>query len=307
MVHDLCPIEGNPICAGSHFHFDVSDEVADAVGGGGWLGEAAVRRVPCPVAGDIHVYITARNQWGYMQIALFNQRRPIRLVEYRAADGETWMPMERCLARWCLEDDMETFSDDGPGGVFRLTSADGQLVTGTEVLGWDVGEGEDFDTGIQFEEGDTVTGTCEFTPPGDVYADGWGGIPGVRWDPNTWGGTSLSETTDGCAGGSASCLLLEEFEGSGLHLTYRHVFPVSTFDTLSLALRTAGGSGTVEVAPRTEESRCALPTTVDVTETWSEFEIDVAASCPDVSWIHGLTISRPSGPMDLLADDIIFE
>lgn len=307
MVHDLCPVEGNPICAGSHFHFDVSSEVAGAVDGGGWLGEGAVRRVPCPVTGNIRVYVTARNQWGYMQIAFFNHRHPIRLVEYRASDGDAWMPMERCLARWCLDGDMETFSDDGPGGVFRLTSATGEVVEGTEVLTTSVGEGEDFDTGIQFTAVDPVPGPCTFTPPGDVYDDGWGGIDGVRWDPNTWGDTTLSETADGCAGGSGSCLLLRRFEGSGLHLTYRHVFPVETFSTLSLSLRAASGGGSVEVAPRSEDSRCAGPTTVDVTASWGFVDIDVAASCPDTEWIHGLTISHPSSAMDLVVDDVLFE
>ena len=307
MVHDLCPVEGNPICAGSHFHFDVSGEVADAIDGGGWLGEAAVQRVPCPVDGNIHVYITARNEYGYMQVAFFNHRYPIRRVEYRAADGEEWLPMARCLARWCLEEDLQTFSDDGPGGVFRLTSANNEVVEGSAVLGFDVAEGADFDTGIQFAEQAPAGQVCEFTPPGDVYDEGYGGIPGVTWDSNTWGDTVLVETTEGCADGSASCLSLSSFEGSGLHLTYRHVFPSTTFATLSLQLRSNSGGGSVQVAPRTEDARCANPTLVEVSDEWTTAQIDVGSSCPDSADLHGLTVSMASGPMDLMLDEILFE
>ncbi len=307
MVHDLCPIEGNPICAGSHFHFDVSSEVAAAVDGGGWLGEGAVRRVPCPVTGNIHAYISDRNQWGYLKLAFFNHRFPIRSVEYQPTGGDSWLPMERCLARWCEAEDMDTFADGGPGAVFRLTSAAGETVEGTEVLTDGVAAESDFDTGIQFAPVEPPTDSCQFVPPGDVYDEQWGGIEGVRWDSNTWGGTSLSEVGDGCAEGSASCLRLTGFEGSGLHLTYRHVFPTTTFGQLTLQLRTSSGSGQVDVAPRSEEARCANTTTAEVGPDWTTVTIDVAASCTDTDWVHGLTISQPSAAMDLMVDEIRFE
>ena len=306
MVHDLCPIEGNPICAGSWFHFDVATEVADVVGGGGWLGEAAVRRVPCPVTGNIYVYITARNRWGYLQLAFFNHRVPIRTVEYRAADGDEWLPMERCLARWCLDGDMETFADDGPGGIFRFISADGETVEAAQVLTYAVSEGSNFDLGVQFSKRDPIIDTCEFIPPGDVYDDEWGGIDGVRWEPNTWGDTVLSEIDKNCADGSASCLLLDNFEAGGLHITYRHIFPISNFTTLSLKARTASGSGTVEAVPRTEDERCSVGTTFSVDENWTTIDIDVAEACPEVEMIHGLTVSRSDSAMDLVIDDIQF-
>ena len=306
MVHDLCPIEGNPICAGSYFHFDVSNETAEALGGG-WLGEAALRRVPCAVTDNIYIYITARNEYGYLQLSFFNHRFPIRKVEYSALDSDVWQPMERCLARWCLDNDTATFSDDGPGGVFRLTSAAGETIESTNVLTYSVPEGADFDTGIQFEAVTPATGTCEFTPPGDVYDDEWGGIDGVTWEPNTWGETTLSEIENNCANDSGSCLLLDNFEGSGLHITYRHVFPVDTFETLSLAMRTVSGAGVVQVAPRTEDARCSVSTFADVAETWSSVTIDLAESCPDTDDIHGLTISLPSGALDVVVDEIFFE
>ncbi len=307
MVHDLCPIEGNPICAGSHFHFDVAHEVATVIDGGGWLGEAAVRRVPCPVTGAIHAYISDRNEYGYLKVAFFNHRFPIRSAEYRPADSDQWLPLERCLARWCVEEDMSTFADGGPGAAFRLTSAAGEAVEGTAVLTYDVGAESDFDTGIQFVPPTPEGEACEFVPPGDVYDETWGGIDGVRWEPNTWGSTTLSEVSAGCADDSSSCLLLSNFEGSGLHITYRHVFPTATFSRLSLQLRAQSGGGQLEVAPRSEDARCANPTTVQVGDQWDLVEIDVPDSCPDTSELHGLTISLPSAAMDLLVDEIRYE
>ncbi|MBU1535028.1 hypothetical protein KKF84_06895 [Myxococcota bacterium] len=307
MVHDLCPIEGNPICAGGHFHFDIAGEVADRIDGGQWMGEAAVRRVPCPVSGNIHVYISARNQWGYMQIAFFNHRFPIRTVEYRAADSEVWQPMERCLARWCLAEDMETFAQDGPGGIFRLTSAAGEVIEGSVALPYSAAQGSDFDTGIQFAEADPPQGTCDFVVPGDVYDEQYGGIEGVRWTANTWGTAAISETSSNCADGSDSCLRLKSFVDSGVHLTYRHTFPTQTFSTLTLRLRTGSGTGTVSIAPRSEDARCANMTEVPVTGEWTTATIDVAASCPDTEWLHGLTISHASTAMDLYLDEIVFD
>jgi len=308
MVHDLCPIEGNPICAGSHFHFDVSNEVAAAIDGGGWMGEAAVRRVPCPVTGNIQAYISDRNEWGYLKVAFFNHRFPIRSVEYRATDGDAWVAMERCLARWCVpEDDMTTFASDGPGATFRITSAAGETVEGATPLTYATAAEADFDTGVQFAPAEPEGQACEFVPPGDVYDEHWGGIDGVRWEPNPWGSASLSETGDGCADGSASCVLLTSFADSGLHITYRHVFPTTTFASLSLQLRAQSGSGQVEVAPRSEDARCDVPTVVDVSVEWTAVTIDVAASCPGVADLHGLTISRPSAAMDLLVDEIRYE
>ena len=307
MVHDLCPIEGNPICAGSHFHFDVSGEVADAIDGGGWLGEAAVKRVPCPVSGNIHVYITSRNQWGYMQLAFFNHRFPIRTVEYRASDSNEWLPMNRCLARWCLDEDMVTFAANGPGGMFRFTSAPGEMVESNAVLTADIAEGSDFDLGVQFADIPAEDGVCTFLPPTAVYDDEWGGIDGVRWEPNLWGDARLSESADGCADNSSACLVLTDFDGSGLHITYRHVFPKSDFSTLTLQARSSSGTGTVEIAPRSEDARCSNPPTFTLTGEWRTYTVDIAGSCPDVDWIHGFTISRTENVGNLYLDSMVLQ
>ncbi|MBN2528603.1 MAG: hypothetical protein JXR76_19595 [Deltaproteobacteria bacterium] len=306
MVHDLCPIEGNPICAGSHFHFDVASEVAAKIDGGQWLGEAAVRRVPCPVTGNIHVQITARNQWGYMQLAFFNHRFPIREVAYRAADSAQWHPMERCLARWCQEEDKSTFSKGGPGGVFRLTSANGDVVEAREVLTYDVTEGSDFNTGVQFAEAASPEGVCPFTPPGDVFIDEWGGIEGVRWEYNDWGSTEVSDITSDCAAQSAACLQFKSFDGNGVHITYRHTFPKHIFRRVTVQLKSSSGKGTVEIAPRSKDAKCTSPSTFDVTGDWTTVAVNIDDSCPQTEWIHGLTISRSNGVGDLFVDNIEF-
>ena len=213
--------------------------------------------------------------------------------------------MQRCLARWCVEDDNATFSEDGPGAVFRITSALGEAVEGAAMLTYDVETGASFDTGVQFAPAQAQGPACTFVPPAAVYDEGWGGIDGVRWQPNPWGGTELTEIGDGCVQGS-SCLLLSSLQGGGLHVTYRHVFPTETFTRLSLQVRAHSGAGTVEVAPRSEDVRCANPTTVAVDDAWTLVDIDVPQSCPDTDMIQGLTISRASAPMDLVVDEVFF-
>src|SRR3990172_3848067 len=71
MVDNLCPIEGNPVCAGDHFHMDLSHEAATALQMNG-LEEGQARRVPCPVSGNIFLEILDRNQSGYLRFAVVN-------------------------------------------------------------------------------------------------------------------------------------------------------------------------------------------------------------------------------------------
>ncbi len=308
MVHDLCPIEGNTLCAGGHFHFDVSLETAQVLGGGGWLGEAALRRVPCPVTGNIHARVSDRNQWGYLKIAFFNHRFPIRTVEYRDVGGEEWVPLERCLARWCTAETTTTFAEGGPGAVFRLTSASGETVTGTEALTYAMADESVLDTGAQFAEVALAGAACEFVPPGDVYDEGWGGIDGVRWEANAWGNASLSEITEDCANASASCFLISNLQGGdGVNVTYRNSFPTTTFSRLSLQLRARTGSGEVQVVPRSEAARCSAPTVVQVDTEWALIEIDVATSCPEYTELEGLAIRSPADTLDLVVDEIRYE
>jgi hypothetical protein len=306
MVNNLCPIEGNPLCAGGHFHFDLSQEAAAALGGGG-LDAAQTRRVPCPVTGNIHAQLNDRNEWGYVRLAFVNHRFPIRTVEYRAADSEDWIPVQRSGGAWHVVDDNTTFADSGPGGVFCFTSPAGESVEGSAVLTPEIGVNELFDTGAQFAESDPEGSSCEFVPPGNVYDEQWGGIDQVRWQCNPWGAADCSETSEGCAEGSASCVLLRNLEQwNGFHLYYRQSFPTSTFSRLSLQLRARSGSGEVVVTPSLDGERCE-ETSVSVTDSWTGVEIDVAASCEQLAELNALTVSNQTETLELLVDEIRYE
>lgn len=306
MVNNLCPIEGNPLCAGGHFHFDLSEQAAAVVGGGG-LDEAQVRRVPCPVSGNIFAQINDRNEWGYVRLAFINHRFPIRTAEYRAADGSQWLPVQRSGGAWHVLEDNTTFADGGPGGIFRFTSPAGEAIEGSAVLRSEVPTAALFDTGTQFAEEATLGGSCEFTPPGGVYDERWGGIDQVRWQCNPWGDADCSEVHEGCADDSPSCVMVRNLEQwGGLHIYYRQSFPASTFSRLSLQLRALTGGGQVVVTPSLDGTRCDEES-YSVNGDWISVEIDVAASCGSLSELNALTISNQSETMDLLIDEIRYE
>jgi hypothetical protein len=302
MVHDLCPIEGNPLCAGEHFHFDLAGEAAAALGAGG-LDEGSTRRVPCPVAGNVHAQILDRNEWGYLRLQLVNHRIPIRAAEFRAADGDAWHPLARSGGAWDVPENGEPFAADGPGGVLRLTSAQGEVVEGANTLGYDVGIGAVFDLGAQLTDQDPAAGeTCEFVPPAEVYVDGWGGIPEVRWEPNPWDGTEIAETESGCRAGS--CLAVAPLpQWSGFHLYYRQAFPVSTFASLSLWARAASGEGAVDVAPSGDDGQCPV-TSVPVGADWTQITIDVASVCEGYAALNAVTVQNTGADLELVLDDV---
>jgi expansin (peptidoglycan-binding protein) len=302
MVHDLCPIEGNPLCAGEHFHFDLAGEAAAAVGGGG-LDEGSTRRVPCPVEGNVFAQIIDRNEWGYLRVQFVNHRIPIRTAEFCAADGEAWFPLERSGGAWHVVENGEALAADGAGGVFRLTSAQGEVVEATSALGYDLGIGAVFDLGVQLADQAPAAGeTCEFVPPADVYVDGWGGIPEVRWQPNPWDGTEIAEVDSGCRSGS--CLGVSPFEQwSGFHLYYRQPFPVDTFATLTLWARAASGEGAIDVAPNGDGGQCQV-TSVALGDDWSQITVDVAGACEGLDTLNTVTVQNTGAAFELMLDDV---
>ena len=304
MVDNLCPIEGNPLCAGGHFHFDLSTEAGAALDGGG-LDEGQARRVPCPVAGNVHILINDRNEWGYLRLAFVNHRIPIRTAEYRASGGNDWLPVQRSGGAWHVLDDNETFAAGGPGGVFRLHSAQGEVLETPNVLGYEVATGSTFDLGAQLTDQQPPTGdACVFEPPAMVYGDGYGGIPEVRWAINPWGSASASETSDGAFAGT--CIRVDSLsQWDGLHLYYRQPFPTATFATLSLRVRALSGSGEIRVAPSLDGTRCT-ETTITADTEWSEATIDLAAVCAGQETINAVTVDNPSESKVLLIDDVRF-
>jgi hypothetical protein len=117
--------------------------------------------VACPGVGNIDLEVTDRS-WSYFQAAFFGYRVPLRLVEFRPAGGSTWKPMTR---RWgAVWDNMdnqdEAFSStsagagsNGVGVTLRLTSAQGQVLTSTVVLGEaNSSKGKAVDLGVQFDD-----------------------------------------------------------------------------------------------------------------------------------------------------------
>jgi len=307
MVHDLCPIQGNPICAGSHFHFDLSSESAEALGAAG-LDAASARRVPCPVTGNIHISISDWNQWGYMRAAFVNHRIPIRYASVRASPDGTWIPFERSGGAWQVMDGPRP--EDGDGVLFRVESAQGQVVEGTRVLAFgEVQPGSArlvHDIGVQLDDQAPETGQCDYLPPGDVYRDGWGGIDQVRWQDNPWGGVRVSETSDGCHNGSASCLRLDGLgDWGGVHLYYWQGFPSETFATLTLWARTTTGTIEVRVGPGHEGDVCGEQS-VTLDTTWAQLSFDLATACATLPILSAVTLSSGGDPVPVILDDIQF-
>ena len=305
MVHDLCPIEGNPLCAGGHFHFDLSSEAAAALHGGG-LDAASTRRVACPVTGNVHLEILDRNDW-YLRFAVVNQRVPVRAVDYRPATGGAWRPAQRSGGAWHIPSGSnDALGPDAPGGVFRITSAQGQVLETPNVLGYGVGKGSTFELGAQLTDRSPTTGpACVFEPPADVYVDGYGGIDEVRWRMNPWGGASASETNAGCAAGS--CIRVDGMvPWRGFHIYYGQSFPTSTFATLSLEVKAASGSGTVTVSAGHEGTSCG-EISVTPGRDWVTVTSTLASSCVGLGSINEVTVTATSGSgMVLMLDDVRF-
>jgi len=305
MVHDLCPIEGNPLCAGVHFHLDLTPEAADAVSGGG-NDAATARRVPCPVTGNVHAAILDWNQWGYLRLSFMNHRIAIRSAEVRADPGGDWIAMERSGGAWHLIEGPG--HDEGDGVVFRLTSAQGQVVEGTRVVPFqEVSPGHENvvteDLGLQVDDlDDPPTGTCDFVPDGLVYGDAWGGIDQVKWTPLQWEGASISEVGEGCHAGS-SCLRATIDQWSGFHLYLRQAFPADTFATLRLWVRAETSGAQITVSASNEGERCTEEA-VDPTPDWQEVTFDLATACAGFDLLTSVTVQNTTERATILLDDI---
>jgi hypothetical protein len=304
MVHDLCPIEGNPVCNGSHFHFDVSTETSQTLGLEG-LDEGSTRRVPCPVTGNAHLQILDRNQWGYVRFQVLNHRIPVRSIEYRASDSDTYYAAERSGGAWAVGDSSAMFASDGPGGRFRLTSAQGEVLEMPSLLSYDINKGTFFDLGAQFTDLTQANGAqCRFLPPQDVYADGYGGIDEVRWMMNPWASAAPSEVSSGCVSGT--CIRVDGMgSGSGFHIYYRQNFAANLFKTLHLAARTASGTGTISVTLTGDGTSCDA-TDIALNDTWQESNLALANVCAAAGPINTVTVYG-STSLTLLLDNVRFE
>lgn len=304
MVHDLCPIEGNPLCSGGYFHFDLSTEAADTLGGGG-LDQATARRVPCPVSGNVHAQINDANEWGYLRLAFVNHRIPIRTARVKALPDGEWAAMERSGGAWHIVDG--PVPDDGDGIGFELSAPNGEVIESSTSLQINPSEGTVHDLGVQFADFVPPEGTCDFTPPGEVFEDAFGGIEGVTWAPNPWGDNAAVEETDqGCANGSSACLHVTFGQWEGAHLYYRQPFPVETFATLSLSVYGLKAPTEFVVAPSNDGERCTETTVTAAENEWSTVTITLSDVCTEGQDLNGVTFSCNSDGCDFLLDDVVY-
>ncbi|PKN23441.1 MAG: hypothetical protein CVU65_14015 [Deltaproteobacteria bacterium HGW-Deltaproteobacteria-22] len=307
MVHDLCPIEGNPLCAGAHFHFDLSTESAAALDTAG-LDEGRARRVPCPVTGNVFAQILDWNQWGFVRLQFVNHRIPIRGAElrYGSEPEDTWHAMSRSGGAWAISG--APAADAGEPIFFRITSAQGEMVGSTLSVPLLDDSTNHYDLGVQLtDQGTPPDGVCQFLPPADVYVDGWGGINQVRWMPNPWGDTDVNETGAACHDDSASCLRVPNMaQWSGMHIYYRQEFPPAFYTTISFRARAEDGPMSFLFSLSGSDGQCA-ETALELTTEWTRHTIDLATVCPLISTINTITWQNTSAQAPFLLDDVVFE
>ena len=307
MITDLCPNEGNPLCQGAHFHLDISSEASEVLNAG-FLDEGSARRVPCPVDGNIHLYVNDDNI-SYLRVAFVNHRVPIRSATFRSTvPGSPTIALRRSGGAWEALDEM-VLDRGGEGITFTLTSAEGQTVESTVVVPTHPPMGSTFDLGVQLDELSPPSGgACEFVPPGVIFDDAFGGIDLVRWMINPWGEAEsgfFGPTEEGCRDGA--CLLVETLgQWSGFHLFYRGAFPPSTFTRLVMQV-SADVPGEIQIAPSHEGERCEM-TRVAVGPGFQEVTIDLATVCGGLPLLNAVTIDNPSeATLALRLDDVRFE
>ena len=303
MVNNLCPIEGNPLCSGGHFHFDLSQEAGAALGGGG-LDEASTKRVPCPVTGNIHVQVNDANEWGYLRFAVLNHRIPVRKADVALSPDGPWITAERSGGAMHVRNGPTPGQSDGI--YFRLTSAMDETVISTMNVPYLAASGSAYDLGVQFEQ-TYADSQCVYQPPGDVFDDAWGGIEGVRWRPNPWGdGSSVTETRTDCYRNSAACLAVTLDTWGGAHFYYRQAFGVNIFTTVSFQVKAATDMQ-LTAAPSNEGERCTEKQVTLPANQWTPVTFNLAEVCSGFEQINGITISGSGTPTDMRIDDIRFE
>ena len=304
MVDNLCPDNdaNSRWCANpNQLHFDLSQEAGTAVGS--TVGEFTARPVPCPVTGNVHVFVRDRNEFGFVRMAFVNHRYPIRNVEFQAASGGAWEAMERSGGVWAVTAD--PFTSGGEGARFRLTSANGETVEGTTVFPYSVANEGTFDVGAQFSEQPPEGGACVYVPRGDVYDEGWGGVENLEWQSLTWGSATIEETDSDCADGP-SCLRVNLPQFNGARAFQINDFHGDTFQSLQLQVRTVSGTGEVTVNVDADGGMNCESQVVAVSETWQQVTLDLPGGCAGRTDLSALSLVAGSDGVELLVDEVFF-
>jgi expansin (peptidoglycan-binding protein) len=303
MIHDLCPIEGNPVCSGWVFHFDLSGEANDFLGKDHVLASGSARRVPCPVTGNVFAQIKNWNQWGYVQLAFINHRIPVRSVEMKYASSDTWFQLTRQSGYFAALDGPSNTDDDLL--YFRITSAQGEVIESTNSIQLLDDSIDYFDLGVQFVDQNAQTQVCEYEPVSDVYVDEWGGIHGVKWMSNPWGGTSVSETSSDCYNDSPSCIKARFPQWDGMHIYQWQDFPPDTFNTLTVNVKSQNTSPVnFIITPSGENGRCSEQE-FEITDEWTTITVDMSV-CNQNDFINTITFVNHSDDVTLLIDNLQF-
>lgn len=309
MIHDLCPIAGNPICAGSFFHFDLADEAGAVLVGNG-VSAASARRVACPVSGGVRVQVNDQNP-GYVRLSFVNHRIPIARAFVRGAGpgvaiDNPWVPLEREGGAFVLVSMTTPLARGGDALEFRVESAQGEVLDFPTPVPTGATGGAVVDLGAQLtDRGQSPGPSCRFRAPSDVYVDGFGGIDAVRWRFNGWApAVQADEVSVGCVAGT--CLRVTGLAAwSGFHIYYVEPFATSSFTRVVLSARVASGGASVSFAPSRAGVTCT-PTVVPLTDVAQSVSIDLASACAGQSELDAVTVQVQAGTT-LILDDVRFE
>ena len=138
-ISNLCPTEGNPLCAPPFHHLDMSEPAWAVLSPKRVAGvlQTKMRRVPCPRQGGLR-FMLSGNPF-YLQTLVFNVggAGDIRGVEV-SADGGPWMQMEHNWgAQYSIKQGLL-----GKALGFRITSSSGDVLTVNNAAGsnWYIGQ-----------------------------------------------------------------------------------------------------------------------------------------------------------------------
>jgi len=310
VITDLCPIAGNPVCAGDFFHFDVARAAATELGYlTAGIVEADVRRVPCPVDGNIFAIVRDANPY-FLRVTFGDARIGIHAVDYRGAGAgvaatNPWTAMHRDSGAWAVTGSGGELARGGTGVVLRLTSSQGQVVESTAIVSTTSAPLTAVDLGVQVDDLAPPTGpACTWRVP-DPYVDGLGGIERVRWSEGGWGGgtTDVAATADCRAG---TCISVAGLDGwGGLQLLYHEQFAWAGLTRLSLWARAPS-----EVPLQLKVIGDADCTPVDFMAgpAYSQVTVDLATACAGVSRVQTVQLQLMRATAgSFTVDDVVFE